>query len=627
MLNSGTNRIVTASKTRNFAIKAVAAIALTASACALAQVNTRVSSNISLLIDGGQQLAVVPLISETAQSDLMTYNFMTSEVQFSAGVLASQDYDEPLFCFDLGSPQSAASVEATDPNGHVIIDNFDLNLSLDYLLSASTLKVQTAINQQCFFRSGNTFGLFGLESPDASSDPDVISDDRFEPDLSLSLEFQGVPDFVTPGETVNYDLVVTNTGTADLQRVALQELFPENMDVYAAGLSAGTWSCTATGGATCPASGAGSLRVEEMNSGGIDISSNDSLTFSIERTVDSASTVGESIQLHAGTVTDPVVSDAPFAVDKALMTVIGQSAGLDVNSPGAQVSNDATIIVTVIDASQNPVPNETVTVSDNAGLSFTSPTSNSSGPNGEVEFTATTTSAGDYTVEFTSGTGTDMLTGSGLVSFDPGAPDELAVWAFSDNAVADNADTNVIKAYVEDAWGNAVPALTVDVLDKDNLTSLPDFASTDSSGTAIFSATSTDAISYSVEIGVSSLPSETVSLTFVPGNPADFAFMTQPGDTPQGGTMAEDITIRVVDEHGNWVTSDSSTDITLQLRQGGSQISTLANQTVQNGETTFTGLSMGNAPVGGGYYLRAFGTYGSNTTLLETSDDFEITTP
>ena len=614
---------MTAIKPRKFAIKSVAIIALAASAGALAQTGPRVPSDVSLVVAGaGQQQTILPLIHETAQSDLLTYDFMVGKVQFSAGKLASGNYDEPLFCFDLGNTHSAASVEVTDPNGHVIIDNFDLDASVEYLHSLSILQVQSSIDQHCFFRSGTIFGLFGMESPGSSPDPDVFHQDRFEPDLSLGLEFRNVPGFVTPGQVVSYDLVVTNEGTGSLERVALQELFPENMDVYDAGLSAGTWTCASTGDVPvpCPVSGTGSLRIEETNPGGIDIPAAGQLTFSIQRTVDSDSMIGEKIQLHAGAVTNSFVSDAPFAADTAEMTVIGQSAGLSVSSSPAQVSTNATITVTVHDSQQNPVPNETVTVSNNAGLTFTS-TSEDTGPNGEAAtFMATTTDAGDYTVEFTSGS----LNGSGVVSFDPGAPAEMVVWVDSDNAIANNSDTNIIKAYVEDAWYNPIPALTVDVIDDGGLSSLPGFASTDSTGTATFSATSTDAISYNVEIGVSPLAPETVTTTFVAGEPADFFFVTQPGDTPEGGTMAEDITIRVVDAFHNWVADDSSTEITLQLRHGGSTVSTLSIQPVQNGEWTFSGLSMGTAPAGNNYYLRAFGTH-NGQPLLESSDFFEIT--
>ncbi|HSH27096.1 MAG TPA: hypothetical protein VK972_04915, partial [Wenzhouxiangella sp.] len=333
---------MTAIKPPNFATKAVAIIALAASAGALAQTGPRVSSDVSLVVDGGQQLAIMPLISETVQSDLMTYDFLGDKVQFSAGKLASADYDDPLFCFDLGDPQSAVSIQARDPNGHVIVDSFDLDVSLDYLLSTSILKVYPGIDQHCFFLSGTTFGLFGMSSSGSSGDPDIIKNDRFEPDLSLSLEFQNVPGFVTPGEVINYRLVVTNTGTADLQRVALQELFPENMSVYDAGLSAGTWTCSATNDAVCPNSGTGSLRVEEMNTGGIDMPPGGELTFNIQRTVDAASQIGEVIKLHAGTVSNSFLSDVPFAVDIAEMTVIGQSAGLSVSSSSAQVSSNAT---------------------------------------------------------------------------------------------------------------------------------------------------------------------------------------------------------------------------------------------------------------------------------------------
>src|SRR5699024_1518417 len=101
MLNSGMNRIVTAIKPRICAIMAVAIIALAASASALAQTNSRVASGISMFIDSGQQQTIWPLISESSQDELLTYDFMADRVQFSAGVLATEEYNNPLFCFDM----------------------------------------------------------------------------------------------------------------------------------------------------------------------------------------------------------------------------------------------------------------------------------------------------------------------------------------------------------------------------------------------------------------------------------------------------------------------------------------------------------------------------------------------
>lgn len=625
---SGTKRTVTASNLRQFAIHAVAILALVAGVSSLAQATQRVGSDISLVVNGGQQVAVLPVITETAQDDLLTYDFATGEVDLAAGVLAP-DYDEPLFCFDMGTPQAAVSLQVTDPNGHVIIDNFDLSVSLDYVLSApSAFEIKPALNQQCFFRSDQgVFGLFGMENDQGAVGSDVIARDRFEVDRSISLEFQGVPTFVTPGETVNYDLVLTNTGSADLTDVALQELFPENLDVYAAVLSAGTWSCSASGDAVCPATvpATDPLRFEQMNAGGVDITTGDSLTFSIERTVDVNSITGESIRLQAGAVADPISSDTPFDVDEALMTVIGQSAGLNVSATSASAdsfatsgtaSDDAQITVTVLDSGQNPVPNEQVSLDSAGGLTITSPTSGTSDANGEVSFSGTAEDAGDYTVSFTSGS----LNGSGTVTILAGAPDTFFLQETVPSAVADGQDTIEVQVLVEDQYGNAVDTAMVEVSDDDGLASLPASEFTDIDGIAAFNATSTTIGVFQPVFSVSGVGTSAASVSFEAGAPDDLEFTLQPPD-PVTADVDFDVSLQVVDSQGNHVSDDQSTFVTLNLQQNGNTVRTLTSGSVTNGEITLTIDSIGPADIGAGYRIQAVasgtGFFGANSNSFE----------
>jgi len=70
-------------------------------------------------------------------------------------------------------------------------------------------------------------------------------------DISVSLD-DGLTAY-TPGNNVNYTLQVTNTGPSDAQGVNISY-------AAAAGSSVSAWSCTASGGASCPgASGSGNL--------------------------------------------------------------------------------------------------------------------------------------------------------------------------------------------------------------------------------------------------------------------------------------------------------------------------------------------------------------------------------
>jgi uncharacterized repeat protein (TIGR01451 family) len=587
---------------------AVAIIALSAGVPSLAQINSsRVASDLSLVVDGGSQVAVMPVITETAQGDLLTYDFAAGEIQLAAGVL-SPDYDEPLFCFDMASPQSVVSLQVSDPNGHIIIDDFSLKVALDYILSEpSTLEVNPGTDQQCFYRSDQgVFGLFGQESPDGSVDGDIIKLDRFEVDRSIELEFQDVPTFVTPGETVTYDLVVTNTGSTDLEQVALQELFPENLGVYAAALSVGSWECSAIGDAVCPAPGPVTepLRVQDTNAGGADITVGDSLTFSIERTVNANSITGEAIRLSAGTVTDPVASDTPFAVAEALMTVIGESSGLNISATEAVADGNesSTITVTVLDANQNPVPNETVTFdSISPSTSAALPTSGDTDVNGEVVFdSGTTTDAGEYTASFS----TDTFSQSGSVTFSAGAPAAMNAYTSVNNVVADGSSEAEFTVTVQDANNNVMSGVGVDVSDNGGLTTItPATAFTDVDGYATFTATSGETGSFTATFAVSGAGTSSATATFEPGQFDEHAFVQDPSDMPDNLVAGEQftVTVELVDASGNRLTDDSTSEVFLELN--GPSTQDYGSVIVDQGLATFSGLTVDNP--GTGYTLRS----------------------
>ncbi|MDZ7791354.1 MAG: Ig-like domain-containing protein [Xanthomonadales bacterium] len=620
----------------------VAIVAVIASATAFGQLDTsKLASDVSLVVDGGSEILVMPILTEDAQDDVVTYDLGAGEVRFDTGVL-SPGYDEPLFCFDLGTPSSAVKLEVLDPNGHVIIDQFDLKDPLAYSLEPPlSLTVGPASDQQCFYRSSqDVFGLFGAAS---ASDPEpsgLIFSDRLEVDRSLELEYQGVPDFVTVGETFSYDLVVTNSGTGALQTTALQELFPENLGVYSAALTATTWTCSATGDAVCPAgSGTGPLRFNEMNGGGIDLTVGDSLTFNIVRTVAANSVTGETIQLHAGTVADPVATGAAFAVAEALMTVIGQSAGLSVSATDLVNNGDgnaladgvdsSAIAVTVFDGNGNPVPGETVTFdSSSSDLASVTPASGVSGSNGQVVFdSGTTTTAGNYNVAFSADGG--ALTGSGTVTFDHGPAAIMVAAALDSEAVADGTDAPTIDVLVEDAFGNAVDSVLVEVTDGGGLASPPPSEYTDINGGAIFTPTSTVAGTYQIQFSVAGAGSDAVSVDFLPGAATDLAFISDPTDTYLDGSAMAPVVVRVVDDNGNWVADDQTTTVQLRLRQNGVTIdSSFADAVVVNGEAEFTDLlfSSNEFSAGLGYSFRAVGTTDSDIFFVD-SIEFELLPP
>jgi uncharacterized repeat protein (TIGR01451 family) len=621
IVNSTSNRLFTA----------VAAIICAAAAQVSAQTPNQVASDVSLLVDSPFGSSVYEVIVPDLQSNVLSYDLASGQIIFSAGVL-QPDYDDPLFCFDMAEkPLDGVGLQVTDPNGHLIIDDFVIDTAFQYLLPApSTLVIETAPEQECFFRSdAGVFGLFGQPEPtDDGAGSDVIFDNRFEIEQSMDLEFRNVPEYATVGETIDYQIVLTNTGNGDLQDVAFQEVFPNDITVYAGALSVDTdVQCTAGGGAVCPGASAdpNALRFEAMSASQIDMPVGSTLTFAIQRTVDVDSIVGESIQLHAGAVADPAALLGPtFAVDTALTTIVGQSAGLDVVSAGATADGDALadVVVTVLDNEQRPVPNESVSFDSATGGLQVTPASGTTDSSGEVVFQAgPTTDAVDYTVSFTSG----ALAGNGTVSFFPGPASRAFVAATDAEAVADGNDTITIEVLVEDAEDNPVDSVLVEVTSDDGLTFLPDSVFTDSAGRAVLTATSTTTGTYEPQITVDGVGAFTETVDFVAGAPADLEFVEQPSDVAAGSNMSPAVVVRVVDANGNWVSDDGSTFVEVDLMQGGSVVSNnVADGGVTNGEIEFSALSFDSSLIGTDYYLQAVGTvtgfFGEDSTTFDITD-------
>ncbi len=86
-------------------------------------------------------------------------------------------------------------------------------------------------------------------TPDNNSATDT---DTLEPSADLRITKTAGSPTAQPAKTVTYQVVATNAGPSDAPGSKVTDTFP-------AGLTACTWTCTGSGGATCTASGAGNL--------------------------------------------------------------------------------------------------------------------------------------------------------------------------------------------------------------------------------------------------------------------------------------------------------------------------------------------------------------------------------
>jgi hypothetical protein len=100
----------------------------------------------------------------------------------------------------------------------------------------------------------------------------------------------------------------------------------------------------------------------------------------------------------------------------------------------------------------------------------------------------------------------------------------------------------------------------------------------------------------------------TASVSVNPAAADHLLFLQQPTDTAAGQTMTPVVTVAVVDQFGNVVTSDNSDTVTLAIgaNPGGGTLSGTLTVTVVNGVATFSDLSIDLA--GDGYTLHAMTT-------------------
>lgn len=149
-------------------------------------------------------------------------------------------------------------------------------------------------------------------------------------------------------------------------------------------------------------------------------------------------------------------------------------------------------------------------------------------------------------------------------------------------------------------------------------------ARTVSGGKAVFDAVSIDVADagYQLEAAdtAGALASATsVSFDITPGDPAGLVFDVQPGETQVNEAVTPAITVQVVDDNGNRVTDDSSSQVELSIAAGpaGATLSGGGPVTAGNGEAVFDAVSLDE--VGSDYRLEAAG--GSLAEATSTAFD------
>jgi uncharacterized repeat protein (TIGR01451 family) len=210
----------------------------------------------------------------------------------------------------------------------------------------------------------------------AVTDPDPANNsatdtDTADPSADLSITKTDGVTAIAPGGTLTYTIVASNAGPSPVTGANVVDAFP-------AACVAVSWTCSASGGGACPASGSGGITA------GVDLPPGAAATFTALCTVDPASLNGTvisntaTINALAGTVeidpsnnsaTDTTTVNATGAIVTATKTVSGsQAQGRDVGY---------TIVLANTGTTQNDNPGDEFTDVLPPQLTLVSATANS----------------------------------------------------------------------------------------------------------------------------------------------------------------------------------------------------------------------------------------------------------
>lgn len=152
-----------------------------------------------------------------------------------------------------------ASVEGHPLSGPNLADTVDLPVG-----SRVTYTVRGPV---AFSAEGTLANTATVEPAAGVPDPDPSNNSATDVDAlpvraDLALTLNDGRNRVGPGQAVTYTVTVTNLGPADVAGAAVVDDFPEELESCA-------WTCSASSGSTCAASGSGSLDdLADLTSGG-----------------------------------------------------------------------------------------------------------------------------------------------------------------------------------------------------------------------------------------------------------------------------------------------------------------------------------------------------------------------
>jgi autotransporter-associated beta strand protein len=252
--------------------------------------------------------------------------------------------------------------------------------------------------------------------------------------------------------------------------------------------------------------------------------------------------------------------------------------------------------------------NITVTAQDangNTGFGFNNTVTLSSSAGADIAPTSVTLSSGVATIPITLTTaGTQTLTasfigltsGTASVTVNPGAFAKYIVTTFGVSSVQAG-NGFLVEVQAADALGNVITSgyngpstVTLNISPTTTASNFPQTVSV--SGGQGFAPGTINAVgTYTVTATAGTFTGSSAPLTVTAGPPAKLAFVTQPASTVTGLVLPT-VTVQVLDQYGNPVTTDNTDPITLSVATGPGSFTSGSTTTVtaHNGVASFSNL-------------------------------------
>ncbi len=458
---------------------------------------------------------VTASINNSSQSVSVTFVADTSTARIADGALAV----EFTGALANGSATNKVKATVTDANGNILIGQ-TVNFS--------------AGNGASIVASGTT-GNDGTVTMTLTST--VVGDSTVTASINNSSESVDVT-------------FVADTGTAQIAAGALEIV---ETGARADGETTNSVKATVTDARGTPlpgqivnfSAGNGATIAASGTTGG-----NGTVTMMLTSTVAGDATVTASINGSSQSVRVTFVADENSA--QMSVTVDSTDAAL------ANGSATRTVTATLTDASNNPLPNQSVSFTVNGGPAFTGESSGTTGDDGTMAVTLTSTVAGTFTVSGTA-SGVSLSNSADVTFIADASTAQLIIVTSSDTKTANGTDTHPVTLRVEDARGNpltSVQSVTLSVpaggpLFSNNTATLS--TSTDSNGELEVPLTSMVAGTFTVSARLGSGTAVTAQVRFAADTST--ARLTVAADSteaaPADGTTTRTVTATLTDAGGN----------------------------------------------------------------------------